>query len=181
MKLTVNGISLPSEWCVRMVACGYRHTALVTTCGLLLTCGHGETGRLGHGELGSQSLMTRHPPTKNCGPPPTAHCPPPTAHRPPPTAHRPPLTAHHPPSTIHRIARACSPPPTLTWAQWAQWAQWAPHMGARRRQGSRRHLRATTCHTLGRLEGLQGVRWRSNRPTATRMVRPRTPTTTSRS
>ena len=111
MKLTVNGISLPSEWCVRMVACGYRHTALVTTCGLLLTCGHGETGRLGHGELGSQSLMTRHPPTKNCGPPPTAHCPPPTAHRPPPTAHRPPLTAHRPPLTTHR-SPLTHPPPT---------------------------------------------------------------------
>ncbi|CAM9517632.1 unnamed protein product, partial [Heterosigma akashiwo] len=31
------------------VCCGYRHTALITTTGLLLTFGHGETGRLGHG------------------------------------------------------------------------------------------------------------------------------------
>jgi len=49
-KLQVNGVSLPSEWCVQLVSCGYRHTALVTTSGLLLTCGHGETGRLGHGD-----------------------------------------------------------------------------------------------------------------------------------
>ena len=31
------------------VSCGNRHTALVTGRGLLLTMGHGETGRLGHG------------------------------------------------------------------------------------------------------------------------------------
>lgn len=32
------------------VACGFRHSALVTASGLVLTIGHGETGRLGHGD-----------------------------------------------------------------------------------------------------------------------------------
>ncbi|CAN0524188.1 unnamed protein product, partial [Ectocarpus sp. 12 AP-2014] len=32
------------------VACGFRHSALVTASGLVLTLGHGETGRLGHGD-----------------------------------------------------------------------------------------------------------------------------------
>lgn len=35
---------------VAKVACGFRHSALVTASGLVLTLGHGETGRLGHGD-----------------------------------------------------------------------------------------------------------------------------------
>ena len=31
------------------VACGHRHSALITAQGLLYTFGHGECGRLGHG------------------------------------------------------------------------------------------------------------------------------------
>ncbi len=40
------------------MSCGYRHTALITTTGLLLTCGHGETGRLGHGDERSRHFPT---------------------------------------------------------------------------------------------------------------------------
>jgi len=46
-------VRLPAEWTIWKVACGYRHTALITTTGLLLTFGHGETGRLGHGDENS--------------------------------------------------------------------------------------------------------------------------------
>ena len=34
----------------RAVSCGDFHSALLTTCGALLTCGRGECGRLGHGD-----------------------------------------------------------------------------------------------------------------------------------
>ncbi|CEG43334.1 FOG: RCC1 domain [Plasmopara halstedii] len=39
----------PSIRCVVQIACGYRHTALITDDRLLYTFGHGECGRLGHG------------------------------------------------------------------------------------------------------------------------------------
>ena len=55
---TVSGLLLAGDWVVRQVSCGYRHTALITTTGLLLTCGHGETGRLGHGDERSRHFPT---------------------------------------------------------------------------------------------------------------------------
>jgi alpha-tubulin suppressor-like RCC1 family protein len=54
----VSGLLLAGDWVVRQVSCGYRHTALITTTGLLLTCGHGETGRLGHGDERSRYFPT---------------------------------------------------------------------------------------------------------------------------
>ena len=54
----VSALLLAGEWVVRQVSCGYRHTAFVTTTGLLLTCGHGETGRLGHGDERTRQFPT---------------------------------------------------------------------------------------------------------------------------
>jgi len=55
---SISGLLLAGDWVVRQVSCGYRHTALITTTGLLLTCGHGETGRLGHGDERSRHFPT---------------------------------------------------------------------------------------------------------------------------
>ncbi|CAM9822951.1 unnamed protein product, partial [Phaeothamnion confervicola] len=49
-RLDLFGVRLPAEWVVRHVACGYRHAALLTASGALLTVGLGEAGRLGHGD-----------------------------------------------------------------------------------------------------------------------------------
>ena len=57
-RVDMRGLQLPADWVVRRVTCGYRHTAFITTSGLLLTCGHGETGRLGHGDEADRSFPT---------------------------------------------------------------------------------------------------------------------------
>lgn len=66
---------------LRKVSCGFRHSALVTARGLVLTLGYGETGRLGHGNeedvlhpqvreqeaRASTRLTTQNPTRWSCG------------------------------------------------------------------------------------------------------------------